>query len=266
MRRKLLAMDLDGTACADDYSMSESSVDAIRRAQEAGHVVAFVTGRRDVDMLSLGEEQWEVGYHILNNGGKIIRCSDRAILSNKTIDGAASRKLIEYCVKNGFQLHLVDGYDWLVTRMTEGTMEYARELNYIPEVFHTPEEVNWKNPEGFMATCDWEPVAKYIDENLPEMIYVHSEPGTIDIMAAGLTKWGGICELADLMGIPYEDTIAVGNYYNDMDMIEHAGTGIAVANSLDPVKEIADYVTKEDNNHDAVKEIVDMILDGAFDR
>lgn len=265
MRRKLLAMDLDGTACADDYSMSKSSVDAIRRAQEAGHVVAFVSGRRDVDMLSLGEEQWEVGYHILNGGGKIIRCSDRAILYNKTIDSDASRRLIEYCVAEDLQLHIVDGYDWLVTKMTQGTMEYAQELNYIPKVFKTPEEVNWKNPEGFMATADWEPVARFMDENVPEMIYVHSEPGTIDIMARGITKWGGICALADLVGIPYEDTIAVGNYYNDMDMIERAGTGIAVANSLEPVKEIADYVTKEDNNHDAVKEIVDMILAGVWD-
>ena len=41
MTRKLLAMDLDGTAVKDDYSMEESTIDAIRRAQAFGHVISF---------------------------------------------------------------------------------------------------------------------------------------------------------------------------------------------------------------------------------
>ena len=55
MSRKLLAMDLDGTAVKDDYSMDQSTIDAIRKAQAYGHVTAFVSGRRDVDMLSINE-------------------------------------------------------------------------------------------------------------------------------------------------------------------------------------------------------------------
>lgn len=60
MKQKLLALDLDGTAVKDDYSMSLSSIKAIKKAQDNGHIVAYVSGRRDVDMLTLGNEKWYV--------------------------------------------------------------------------------------------------------------------------------------------------------------------------------------------------------------
>ena len=53
-----------------------------------------------------------------------------------------------------------------------------------------------------------------------------------------------------------EDIITVGNYYNDLDMLQHATVGIAVANAVDDVKKEADFVTESDNNHDAVEEII----------
>jgi len=258
-------MDLDGTAVKDDYSMRESSVLAIKKAQEYGHVIAFISGRRDVDMLTLGDEQWCVDYHILNNGGKIIRCKDHKIMMNQTIDQESSKKLIEYCLDKDYQLHIVSGMLWLVTKMTDGTMDYANKLGVIPKVVRSLKEIDYKAIEGFMATSDAEPVGDYIDKNLPNLCYVHSEPGTIDIMASNVNKWNGIQKLADIEKIGYKDTIAVGNYYNDMDMIEKAGTGIAVANSLNPVKEVADYTTKEDNNHNAVEEIVNLMIEGEFD-
>ena len=106
MKQKLLALDLDGTAVKDDYSMSLSSIKAIKKAQDNGHIVAYVSGRRDVDMLTLGNEKWYVDYQILNNGGKIIRCKDKKIVKNETIDEETSIKLINYALDNKYQLHM----------------------------------------------------------------------------------------------------------------------------------------------------------------
>lgn len=57
MRRKLLAMDIDGTAVRDDSSLGEKSKEAIKLAQQEGHKIVFVSGRRDSDMGSLKDEQ-----------------------------------------------------------------------------------------------------------------------------------------------------------------------------------------------------------------
>ena len=53
MRRKLLAMDIDGTAVRDDYSLGEKSKEAIKLAQQEGHKIVFVRGRRERDMMYL---------------------------------------------------------------------------------------------------------------------------------------------------------------------------------------------------------------------
>lgn len=265
MGRKLLAMDLDGTAVCDDYSMGKRSREAIEKARKLGHVVVFVSGRRDVDMLTMGGDQWCVDYHILNNGGKILRCRDKEVLYNDLIEPEACRKLIEHCLNEKLQLQICSGMTWQVTCMTDRTMEYAKEVGVMPEVFDSLDATSWKEGlEGFMATRDWKPVAEYIDQNLPELYYVNSEPECIDIMAAGVSKWKGIEILAKRLGISSKDIIAAGNYYNDIDMLRHAAVGIAVANSLDPVKENADYITKNDNNHDAVAEIIDKMLKEEF--
>ena len=49
MKQKSLALDLDGTAVKDDYSMSLSSIKAIKKTQDNGHIVAYVSGRRCIN-------------------------------------------------------------------------------------------------------------------------------------------------------------------------------------------------------------------------
>lgn len=266
MSRKLLALDLDGTAVCDDYSMGEETKKAIAYARSLGHILVFVTGRRDVDMLTMGRDQWCVDYHLLNTGGKIFRCCDKVVLYNELIEPKVCKRLINHCFQQGLQLQIYSGLTWQVTCMTEQTMEYAKAVGVIPKVIHSLEETGWQNGlEGFMASSDWDGVAKFIDAHLPQIYYINSEPGCIDIMASRVSKWNGIVKLAKHLGIRHEDIITVGNYYNDIEMIQYAAVGIAVANSLKPVKEKANYITQKDNNHDAVAEIIFRMLNHEFD-
>ena len=237
MRRKLLAMDIDGTAVRDDYSLGEKSKEAIKLAQQEGHKIVFVSGRRDSDMVSLKDEQWLVDYQILNTGGKILRCKDRKVLHNDLIPPHVCKRLITHCLKQNIQLQIYNGMTWQVTKMTDETLEYAKNVGVIPEIINSLEETDWKyGLEGFMATQDMTDVAAYIDECIPEVYYVSSEPNCIDVMAKGVSKWNGIRLLADMLEICKEDIITVGNYYNDLDMLQHAAVGISVANAVDDVK------------------------------
>ena len=47
------------------------------------------------------------------------------------------------------------------------------------------------------------------------------------------------------MGIPVEEFLAAGDSENDLEMIEAAGIGVAVANARDAVKAAADYVSEK---------------------
>ena len=69
MRRKLIAMDLDGTAVDSEGRLAPGVKEAIVNARAEGHMVAFVTGRADTDMAALDCGYEFVDYLILNNGG-----------------------------------------------------------------------------------------------------------------------------------------------------------------------------------------------------
>lgn len=254
----LLALDLDGTSVADDYTMSQASRTALAVARRNGWITAFVTGRRDVDMINLEGAYELVDYFVLNNGGKITRCIDHEVLYNDKVPEYAAKQLIQYCLDNNLSLHITDGDSWLVNKMTPDTEEYAEYLGVRPGVYRALEELAFDGGiEAFTALEDWRPIAEYIENNLPEVVYTLSEPECIDVMVKGTNKWDTIKRLMEIEGIDVENVVAAGNYYNDLDMILGAGIGIAVANAPGEVKSQADYVTTRTNNEDAIVEIVD---------
>lgn len=169
-------------------------------------------------------------------------------------------------MENGLQIQWCNGLKWYVSKMTDATAEYAKEINLLPKIVDVFEKVDFQEKiESFMAAKDWERVAAYIDSSIFELTYTNSEPGSIDIIDRNITKWQGIEILANELGIAYEDIITVGNYYNDLDMLQRAAVGIAVGNAVEIVKNQADFVMERDNNHDVVEEIVTKMLNHEFD-
>jgi hydroxymethylpyrimidine pyrophosphatase-like HAD family hydrolase len=62
-------------------------------------------------------------------------------------------------------------------------------------------------------------------------------------MLAGVNKATGIDVLLAHVGVDRTDTIAIGDSYNDLEMLEHAAVGVAMGDAPDAVKAIADEVT-----------------------
>lgn len=260
-KTRLLALDLDGTAVDNHGHLGEKTKAALLRARRAGHVVSFVTGRRDIDMVPLPDPGQYADYLVLNNGGKIVRTGDGGIIQNILTDGADSKKLIEFCLEKNYLLHVILGMYWGVNKMTPGTLDYARELGMTPTVYHSVRDLPCTAVEGFMATAEGDLVGAYIDREHLALDYVQSEPTCIDIMKTGISKWDGTKTLCRMLGIPEDNVIAAGNYNNDIDLLKNAGVGVAVQNALDCVKAAADYITEADNNHDAIAEVVQKFLE-----
>ena len=85
MSLKMIAMDLDGTTVNRQGHLGEKTKAALTRARSRGNRVVFATGRRDIDMFSFWTESRYADYLLLNNGGKLIRTADNAVLFNRTI-------------------------------------------------------------------------------------------------------------------------------------------------------------------------------------
>ena len=96
---------------------------------------------------------------------------------------------------------------------------------------------------------DYERVkAEFADDFL---ILEHVE-NVVEFVPKGTSKATGIKWLCNDLDIPHDETYAIGDSVNDLEMLESVGHGIAMGNSMPPVKEIAEYVTS-DISDDGVK-------------
>ena len=256
----LLALDLDGTTVNRRGKLGEKTKAALLAARERGHLVVFATGRRDIDMFSFWEESKYADFLLLNNGAKLMRPDTGEVLFNHVIPPVAARMLIETCLRENWQLHVTSGDYWAVNKWNDGLQSYIDYLGTAPLRYSCLEDTPWQQVEGFMVTTDLEPVCRFIGETRLPLAYTFSEDNCVDIMAWGISKWGGLTELMQRLRLSPEQVIAAGDYNNDLPMIRGAGIGIAVANALPEVKAVADYVTKNDCDHDAVAEIVEKYL------
>ena len=83
-----------------------------------------------------------------------------------------------------------------------------------------------------------------------------SKPIYLEVMNLPASKTNAINFLMKAYGISREQTIAIGDNFNDKEMIEFAGMGIAMGNAPDEVKAAADFIT-DTNNNDGVRKALE---------
>ena len=90
---------------------------------------------------------------------------------------------------------------------------------------------------------------------VPGIEVVQGAPENLEVTAAGVDKGSALLALADRLGIPHEQTLAVGDSENDRAMLEKAGIAAVMANGMPHIKALGDLVTEHDCDHDGVAEV-----------
>ena len=90
---------------------------------------------------------------------------------------------------------------------------------------------------------------------MPGVEVVQGSPDNIEVTAAGVDKGEALLALADRLGIPHEQTMAVGDSGNDRAMLEKAGIAAVMANGMPEIRAIGRLVSEADCDHDGVAEL-----------
>jgi 5-amino-6-(5-phospho-D-ribitylamino)uracil phosphatase len=260
--QKLIALDLDGTLLDDDGKLHTDTIESLIRARKNDALICFVTGRCEFEVINLQAYFPLADFLIINNGSKVMDIRMQTILSQKFIPGDAARQIINYCLENNFLLHIKAGLFWGVNLIDESVKHFALSVKRSPTIYGSVTESHINQVDGFSITTEsaCQGVQEIISRQSLQLYVINSEPGYYDILPKDVSKWDGICLIAEEFNISVENIITVGNYTNDIDMIRRAGTGIAVQNALEEVKKAADYVTSRTNNQNIVEEIIDHFI------
>lgn len=267
MRYELIALDMDGTLCNDNKVIPKENVDAIIEMQKLGRKVAICTGRPESGILPFIKElqlKKFGGYVLSYNGGRIYNVKENKILYNCLFPKEYLGKIMGI-VKDSTITVSSPLDDKILACNRENPYTYT-ESRIVGLPLYFVEDLAKEDVDINKLLLIDEPyiIEKYfpvLHESLEPKLHVFlSEPYFMEITPKNVNKGEGLHNLSKITGIPVEKMIAMGDSFNDIEMLKEAGLGVAMANCKEGVEEYADMVTVSNNQCGVAKIIRDFLL------
>ena len=283
---RLLATDVDDTILAPDGSLPKVNHDALLELHHRGIVVVLSSGRPTV---SLRQMAYQIGdpddteYLISFNGARVTSAVSDRVVYERLLSQDAVRRIMEYARPRNLFVQGYEPEDFLVEYDDPRAQAYAAaaQMSYrvVPDlvealpkgsakllVIHDEEKIpphqaaleELALTPGPGAGGAPEPANRRGSEpREPAWVTTRSKKHYLEIVAPGVSKGTALRVLAEKLGIPIEETIAVGDSTNDREMLEAAGLGIAVGNAREELKAVADLVLDRRAEEGSIAEIAE---------
>lgn len=266
---KLIALDLDGTLFNNQSIITDQNKKAIKKATDAGIQVVISTGRPYTGLPFSQIEGLGIKYAITTNGAAIYQIPSKKEIHSDCLSNDIAFPIIDFlltkqvhmdafidgdaispakCLETARQLSLPDSIkEYIINSRTrvDDLKAYMMENN-IPLQKMT---INFKKDENDILV-DREEVSQFLTSN-PNINVVSGGYSNLEFTRSGVDKGQGLIHLANHLGIPIEQTMAVGDSENDLEILKAAGTSVAMSNAIDEIKACADLVTLS-NEEDGV--------------
>ena len=269
---RLIAMDLDGTALQPDRCSFSPRLDAaLAEAHARGVAIAIVTGRqfRMLPPAVQNHPVWE-NRVVLCNGGQIRSLATGEILYQKNLSPEALRMLLDISEELNIPVEFsVDS----VLYLTQRSLDQQQGKPQLAFHLHTILANHGKVVPSLEPFCEM-PVEKCNLPHIPAHLHkkveermktipvsaVWSSADSMEITHPEAKKGTALEALSSLLGIPMENTMALGDSGNDETMLKKAGLGVAMGNAPDFIQAAADAVTERSENDGAAIAIERYVL------
>lgn len=283
---KLIAIDLDGTLLNCKNEISKKNIEAIRYAQGLGIEVVIATGRSYFDAKTICNKA-NISTYIIGNNGATMNDKRENNLWEICMDKDEVKSIIQWLEDEGF-------YYEVSTNTKIYTPSNGREIlnaelsHWIHQNPHGASEKLYLALEkqfsqsGFVFVRDSAEIIKQnenflnvlafsFNENKRSMGYEYfskimplsvfsSADHNFELTNEAASKGNGLEKLSQLLNISLEETIAIGDNYNDVSMFKKAGYSVAMGNAKKDIKDICRFTTKTNDEH-GVAYIIYKLLD-----
>jgi len=251
---KLVALDIDDTLIPWHGTLAKETIDAIRTVHSAGIEVVLASGRGVYDVVPVVVELGiDDAWALCSNGSVTVQVRDgvateaariafdpRGIVAALRVMDPEAPVAIE---TSGLGF-LVDGepFGGQAPHVVGGLAELPSEVSFLSI------GSSRLSTERLLATCDDAPV-----HVVP---YPHDGWVTLDIVSAAAGKGAALAALAAELGIDASQCAAVGDYLNDIPMLEWAGWSVAMGQAPQAVRDVADVVVASSADHGAAQALL----------
>lgn len=293
---RLVALDLDGTLLNRRSQITPRTRSAVLTASQQGVVVVPATGRALATLPPEVAQLPGVRYVLTTNGAAVwdlgsepmsavySRYADAekrhitqpVCLLQRLFPPQKAREVFGLCQQYEGELTVFsdgraikdrESQDLAAARMarhcsTEADQPYDGRFTVVPDL------AEWMSREAhaiekfclFFGSAEKAQAALLAFRQLKGVEVVQGSPDNVEVTAQGVDKGEALLALADQLGIPRSETMAVGDSENDRALLEKAGVSAAMANAMPSIQALADYVSQADCDADGVAELFEKLV------
>lgn len=267
MTYKMILTDLDDTLLNKDKKVSSADKKAVIEAQKLGVKYILASGRPTFAMRDLAKElelnKYE-GYLLSFNGSIITDCKTNENIFEASLTKEDLHLLYDFSKEN--KVHILTYIDDTIVSETESEyidvevgltkMPHNLVSNFKDAVTKSAVKCMMLGEPSYLKEVEKKLKEKYGDKYTIAI----SKPFFLEVTKLGVDKGVALKKLAQHLGIDISETIAVGDSYNDLPMLEAAGLSVAVANACDDIKKKCDFITTSNDDNGMANLIKEFIL------
>ncbi len=282
---KLLALDLDGTLLDSHGAISNENKLAIRRAEENGVLVTIATGRRFRDARPVA---LEIGFNapIVTHNGALLKFAesletvDASLIATPTVReilrvgrGFGGDALVSadpngkgtmlYDVISAENIPLQKYVAWSRRLHGDEAEEAIHRVERLEDELESAEVIHVSFSGHCGAMYDLQRVLEAeLGEtvNILATIYPHLDFTLLDILPPHASKASGLNKIAMAHGFSHEQVMVCGDNFNDLEMLEYAGTSVVMANAASELREREEFFVTDSNDKNGVATAIERFI------
>jgi hypothetical protein len=262
---RLVVADLDGTLRSRTLGITPGVRAAVRQAQARGVRVCVATGRMWPSAAPWVTMLGADAPAILYNGGQVRDFAADRVLYDRRLPALVARQALALIRREpDARIHLYVDDRVYVERLDPLTDAYAADDGVSVDVVPALEALLTRDPYKMLLIGSPERMAALGDAVRASGLAVHavqSEPHYLEILPPGVSKGAALGPLLAALGVAAEEVIAVGDNWNDLEMIEAAGFGVAMGHAPAGVRARADHVCGT-SEEEGFREVVERFVLG----
>lgn len=262
---RLVASDIDGTIIGENNSITKRNLKAIQDMKQSNIDFTICTGK-PYSMVKNFCEDLQASYGIFGNGNQIINLKTGKEIFRKTLSPEEIRLCMSLAKKDNLHVHLYTENEVITPELLymdlrnfilkDSIYHNNLEFKVVPDIEKYMQE---NSPVVFKLIISSPTDLQYLKEELDKKanltVYqikksnqykdkvINKEYEYLDITPSKTNKDEALAILTNYLKLSSSEVMAIGDNLNDMDMIQHSGVGVAVANAYDDVKKVATYTT-----------------------
>jgi Cof subfamily protein (haloacid dehalogenase superfamily) len=269
---RLIMLDIDGTLVAEDLVIGDRTKAAIAEARRRGISVSLVTGRMATSALPFARALGLTSPIVAQQGAMVRSMPDAGskrpgrLLYHRSLRPEVTVEIVRWCRERGLTPHF-NYLEWMIVASDESRIEDFRlfaggRLRVVPDILaraHGP-------VTKVVAIGEGEHTLDVLDEGRAcfagRAEVTLSHPRFLEFLAPHVSKGMGVRWLARRAGVPLGQCLAIGDQYNDLEMISEVGHGVAMPSAPEAVKAVARYLAPPVREEGAAQMIERIALGG----